>query len=498
MAFTENKILGISNSHQLLKLGDRDITFGKQSVFGESNEFEALQEHALDKADYFIPLISRAYLDSKYTMQELLFGLKKAGQSICKVIPVFVESMDSDEFKKLSGNLMIINHGNDYAGAFDALVDKIKREDELDYWMDLAYQDWNDKHYHSAEISLQKAIEVGDKDRMASMYMQLGNIRLDEYSYCNDDPSLDASIDAYRKAVEYADECNDESTLISVMMKLGGILKGYSLEEALRCYERALSIASPFNKKIAVECKKAIDSIKKQQQISGQQIDSRLIRISEKMLETIEEAYTLLRDDSSASTVESLRNMYSHLLNYCQVTGISGNIKRQCETRVSYLRNLESFGTEGNYSKILRNLIGQSLPDVENMDVFVSFKSQDLEFAKKVERFLRNNGKRVFMSEEALPNLSRTEFAKMIDEALEKSKHIVIVATDLSYLTTNWVEYEWRTFALEVQEGRKTGEILLLLKDEIAYDKPHFPIRLRDREVVKTSELEKKLLSYLW
>ena len=162
------------------------------------------------------------------------------------------------------------------------------------------------------------------------------------------------------------------------------------------------------------------------------------------------------------------------------------------------MKGIETFDAEGVYSKNLRNLIGKSLPDVENVDVFISFKSQDLQLAKKVKRFLHENGKRVFMSEESLLSLSRTEFAKMIDDALDKSKHLVVVSSDLKYLATQWVEYEWRTFALEVQEGRKTGEVLLVLKDDIAFDKSNFPYRLREREVIRTSEIESRLLSFLW
>lgn len=104
---------------------------------------------------------------------------------------------------------------------------------------------------------------------------------------------------------------------------------------------------------------------------------------------------------------------------------------------VSYETSESSFETEA-----LKIYLGQILPMSGKYDVFLSYKSED-------------------------------------------------------YLKSPWVKDEWSTFNNEIREGRKNGNLILLLSDDIEFDKGRLPGQLRQKEIIKMSEFRSRLLSYL-
>ena len=66
----------------------------------------------------------------------------------------------------------------------------------------------------------------------------------------------------------------------------------------------------------------------------------------------------------------------------------------------------------------------------------------------------------------------------------------------------NWVKEEMETFASEVREGRKQGNFLFLVTDEIMDEiritnKKCIPLQFRKFEVMLISEYKEKILPYL-
>ena len=129
--------------------------------------------------------------------------------------------------------------------------------------------------------------------------------------------------------------------------------------------------------------------------------------------------------------------------------------------------------------------------------MFLSYKSEDEDLARKVYDYLTQSGKEVFFAKQTLPQLGESEYRAAIFEALERSKHLVVVGSKPDYLKTKWVRKEWDTFDNEITDGRKTGALVLLLADDIVADKGKLPIELRAKEIVKMSEFRSRLLSYL-
>ena len=108
-------------------------------------------------------------------------------------------------------------------------------------------------------------------------------------------------------------------------------------------------------------------------------------------------------------------------------------------------------------------------------DVFISCKSEDYPFARKVYKYLREHSYNVFLADTELRKKGNAEYGEIIDEALDSATHMVIVATKPEYIMSAYVKSEWRTFIEEKRSGRKMGNIVTLIEFTIS----DLPISLR-------------------
>lgn len=190
---------------------------------------------------------------------------------------------------------------------------------------------------------------------------------------------------------------------------------------------------------------------------------------------------------------------YQRILNYCTHMGVRGAVLDQCIDRLNTLKAQSgaAAGSLTHENRALKMYLGERLADDGEYDVFLSFKSEDTAMATTVYEFLTRNGKKVFFSKETLPMLGESEYEEAIFNAIEHARHMIVVSSDSKYVKAPWVQEEWSTFTREVREGRKTGELLLVLTDAVAADKGQLPTQLRKYEIVKMSEFRQRLLAYL-
>jgi hypothetical protein len=125
-------------------------------------------------------------------------------------------------------------------------------------------------------------------------------------------------------------------------------------------------------------------------------------------------------------------------------------------------------------------------------DIFISHKSKDFEYAKTLYDFLVAHGLSVFLSEVCLPKLGSADYMKRIDEALDRCRHMVLIATTVEHILSSWVEAEWRVFINEKRGGRKAGNFVTVVVG--ITDFSTLPISLRYYQVIpyapdKLSEL---------
>ncbi len=114
-------------------------------------------------------------------------------------------------------------------------------------------------------------------------------------------------------------------------------------------------------------------------------------------------------------------------------------------------------------------------------DVFISFGSEDTRLARRVYDFLgRKSAQRVFFSEETIHDVN---YSQVIDDALDSANALVVVATDPAHLKKEWVEFEWRSFHIDMCNGRKGGGARLVPFIS-GFDPNDLPRPLRVRQVV--------------
>lgn len=118
--------------------------------------------------------------------------------------------------------------------------------------------------------------------------------------------------------------------------------------------------------------------------------------------------------------------------------------------------------------------------DIKNAqyDVFISCKSEDYPFAKKVYKYLKELNYNVFLADEELRKKGIAEYGKIIDEALDSTTHMIIIASKPEYIESSYVQSEWRIFIEEKRTGRKTGNIITIIN----FDVSSLPISLRQFE----------------
>ncbi len=225
--------------------------------------------------------------------------------------------------------------------------------------------------------------------------------------------------------------------------------------------------------------------------------ENRIAHYSELVMDMFE---GLLRSENENRNPNDLILGYKRILNYCEHMGIQGEAVEKCIDRIAVLEqtaDTSPAGKDTDCSKALKLYLGQTLPESGEYDIFLSYKSEDEAIARKVYNYLTRCGKAVFFSRESLLKLGETEYGDMIAQALDHSKHMAVVTSNPEYLKTKWVKKEWGFFDQEITEGRKDGKLVLVMTDDVAGSKDKMPPWLRMYEVIKMSELESRLLSYL-
>ena len=112
-------------------------------------------------------------------------------------------------------------------------------------------------------------------------------------------------------------------------------------------------------------------------------------------------------------------------------------------------------------------------------DVFISCKSEDYKNGKRIHDFLSKNGVKSFISCCERHNMPKDEYLKVISETLEKSDNLILYTSSKEYPNTEFVRFEWSSFLNEILSGRKSGNIITILKDVKVAD---LPFALRGRE----------------
>lgn len=132
---------------------------------------------------------------------------------------------------------------------------------------------------------------------------------------------------------------------------------------------------------------------------------------------------------------------------------------------------------------------------MKKYDVFISSKSEDYHYAEEVYDFLTASGLSVFIASEELKKIGESQYADAIDEALDDSDHIVVVASSLDNIRSKWVKYEWSTFSNDLKSGYRDGNLLTILIGNIKLK--DLPPSLRHHQSFNYESYKNDILGYL-
>jgi len=128
--------------------------------------------------------------------------------------------------------------------------------------------------------------------------------------------------------------------------------------------------------------------------------------------------------------------------------------------------------------------------------VFISCKSQDYRNAEYYWDFLKSRGLKVFLGNQTLASIGKSQFTEVVHDAIYASKHMVVFASNVDYLSTKWVKNEYNEFLTKILAG-KEGELVTLLLNKDDVDR--LPNMLKSKECITAdlSNHEEVLFNYV-
>ena len=120
---------------------------------------------------------------------------------------------------------------------------------------------------------------------------------------------------------------------------------------------------------------------------------------------------------------------------------------------------------------------------MDGYDVFISAKSEDLAYSRQVYEYLTARGIKAFLSNLSLRQVGDSDYQEVIEAALERAKHLVVVGSSRENMISSWVRAEWRMFVGEKRAGRKSGNVVTVLAGSV--DQADLPLALRNFQTVR-------------
>lgn len=123
---------------------------------------------------------------------------------------------------------------------------------------------------------------------------------------------------------------------------------------------------------------------------------------------------------------------------------------------------------------------------MQKLDVFISRKSADAPFAKKIYDYLTAQGLSVFESDQSLKELGNADYIKAIDEALVSTTHMIVVGSSANNIKSSWVEAEWLFFLNRKRSGKTSGNLFTVATNSLKLE--DVPPNLANYEVIPYNE----------
>lgn len=493
-------------------------------------------DNNLAKCDLFIPILTNNYVNSLYSKIELADAIKESTNNGLYILPLVVDNnydVDTSSLMLVSVNQLIsFNTTGDNTKLINAIdnyrykinIYKIQNlaedyislgNDELACKTILSLIEYHNSNYrmnkssftfHSLMDSINKYFVISNVDWV---YL---NSRKDRYFISLKEIILDAVNSYLEFDYDYSPE-----TMIKIIHYTYWALYEYTYnnyDTDPNCSDRYVNLQLEIIRKhpYLKDCSKYLittgEYVKKKINDSSSNIENKDIHtaIADYLYKSNELFNVLTKQHNQPLEFYScLKMSYERLKDYCAVIKDTktGNLAMEKVLEIdSLINNIEVNENKSLESKGLKAILGIKEQNQGEYDIFISHKSKDTELASKVYKFLKSNMIEPFFDKECLPELGKSEYEDAILGALNNSKHFVIILSNLEYLNSGWVKEEIDTFAQELREGRKDGNLLFLVTSDvmdeiIRTNKECLPLKYRKFEIMQMHEYRDKILPYI-
>lgn len=529
-------------------------------------------KEAISTCDYFIPIITESYNDSKVALTEISFALSCSKERSKQIIPIIATDRMAEEIKFLIGRYQwFFAHDMEMlteristiimkATAINKLYEKLseytrlenhnKEAETICQLIDLLISRFQEDNsdirrrgicveLHRLYTKLNKYVGGYDEESrktalgiIETLTRMLEFINKDDATEGGNRFINDLFYSAFAVQAIYLDreirsECADVltngdarnpcpiHTHIEKQKKFAeAFLSLYCLETAkIETYtDEEISLIED-TPRFLLEASMASDTLPRPSQrekntpANLSKDDEMLISIAHFMQEGNKLFDALQQKRIEGSFLKCLLTSYERLKAYCQIVG-AADVAAQCVERIVEIRDIVDRQENGDYTddkaeKGIRSLLGFTLHGSGDYDVFICFKEEDSDIAETIYKYCQKHLKEPFWSKKSLPELSKSEYEDAIFDALRRSRHFIVVISNLDYLKTKWIKKEMATFDRAITEGRKTNANFLFVVTDGVYNeiidsnKMCLDERYCGYQIIKMSEYETVLYKYL-
>ena len=509
-------------------LSDKDIVtfFDEESIRAGDNLSDVLNE-VIAKSKITVVVVSSRLLDNPSAVREVKEVIDAAENGGTIVIPYFTENVDCDRLEEEELYMLELVHCVDESridNAVNALADMVGMllhgSEEL---KSLAFQVENYLSLGEYEMAkliqtdhLELSIRLCDLSRetfVTAKSVVYSYVKMIDILICLEE--WESALDHITEALEYLcydDDCQFDFRLESVFSKQLAVCVaklGMTPEDVESFADRFVpSVCDELlylyrNTEIVDESVPSGSTSVSGLTPAGSTVPAepgaeQIVTHAQSVIETF---YDLLEKELSQNNIVGLITGYERVLRFCKYMNICGDVAVNCVKRIAQLQGVtgnDAAPSSESISEGLSIYLGNTIPQSGDYDVFISYKSEDIDLAEKVYDFLADNGKVVFFAPRSLPRLKTSEYETEIYNAMDHSKHMLLVGTDPEYFKTKWLTKEWMFFESEISEGRKEGKLIIVLSDRYISDKGKLPPQLRGLSIVPTGRFRTDLLAHLW
>jgi len=515
-----------------LALEQKGISVFDDSQLTVSTNWTDAIVNAIQNSKIVVPIITDNALNSAYVMKEMTFALESAEKNGTLIVPIFMSGVDLVKVPDLEYRIATLScemiENSDAEKAANNLAEKIHKllsaevnlmsySKQVENYLCLKMYN-QAKHWQEAHLALCDDVFTTSKGAFIDieacilsriklisilldmkLYEEALEWAIEALNYLDDGNTYDVLVDQFAICCAYLGMSTDSvrELALSRLDEFGLYNSSCSDDDKMQSYmcSHLNNILDRFDN--ALHSLETNEKAADKEEIIQPSDENKIAEYGELVIALFED---IIKRQSKDLSRNDLIIGYERILNYCKHVGLKGEVADKCISRIAALSSLEDSPEKNespNVCEALKIYLGQALPKSGEYDVFLSYKSEDEVLAKKVYDYLAQSGKEVFFAKETLPQLGESEYEEMIFEAIDRSRHMILIGSNPDYLKTSWVKDEWSTFNNEIREGRKKGNLLLLLTDDIAGDKGRLPGQLRQKEIVKMSEFRNRLLSYL-